>query len=122
MTEIKANSTTNDNVTCILVQGLGSPVGVKDPNKCGIMPEYFKGAICYRVCGEIPKGREPRQVEFLIRASYQGEHTPWKACGRDGCEGVEYEFDRKSSRLCGRFKLWRGDGSHRDLMMRVTLE
>jgi hypothetical protein len=122
MTEIKANSTTKNNVTYMIVQGLGSPVGVKDPDKCGIMPEYIKGATCYRVCGEIPVGREPRQVEFLTRASYQGEHTPWQACGGDGCEGAEYEFDRKSSRLCGLFKLWRGDGSHRDLMMKVSLD
>ena len=121
MTEIKTHSTTNDNVTRISAQGLGSPVGVKDPDKCGIMPEYLQGAICYRVCGEIPEGREPRQVEFLTRASYQGEGTPWETCGDDGCAGGDFEFDPESSRICGLFKLWRGDGSHRDLMMKVSL-
>jgi len=121
MTELKASSTTKENVTCIVVQGMGSPVGVKDPDKCGIMPQYLKGAVCYRVCGEIPKGREPGRVEFLTRASYQGEDTPWQTCGDDGCAGGDFEFDRKNSRVCGLFKLWRGDGSHRDLMMKVAL-
>jgi hypothetical protein len=122
MSEIIADSNTNENITYMIARGLGSPVGLKDRNKCGIMPGYLKGAICYRVCGEIPAGREPRQVEFLTRASYQGEHTPWQACGSDGCEGTDFEFDRQSLQICGLFKLWRGDGSHRDLMMKVTLD
>ena len=122
MADIEADSTTNENTTYIIAKGLGSPVGEKDRHKCGIMPEYLKGAVCYRVCGEIPAGRKPGRVEFLTRASYQGGNAFWHACGGDGCEGNEFEFDPKSSQLCGLFKLWRGDGSHRDLMMKVSLD
>lgn len=122
MADSLSDSTTHADTTYITARGLGSPVGEKDRHKCGILPEYIKGAVCYRVCGEIPAGRKPRQVEFLNRASYQGEHESWQACGSDGCEANEFEFDPKRSHLCGLFKLWRGDGSHRDLMMKVTLD
>ena len=122
MAEIIADSTTRENITYMVARGLGSPVGVKDRHQCGILPEYIKGAVCYRVCGEIPAGRKPAKVQFLTRASYQGDNTPWQTCGSDGCEGTDYDFDRNSSRVCGQFKLWRGNGSHRDLMMKVTLE
>jgi len=122
MAEIIAVSTTSENITCMVARGLGSPVGVKDRDKCGLLPEYIKGAVCYRVCGEIPAGRKPGKVEFLTRASYQGEDTPWQTCASDSCEGADYDFDRNSSRVCGQFKLWRGDGSHRDLMLKVTLD
>ena len=121
MSEIIANSITKGNLAYISVKGLGSPVGTKDRDRCGVMPEYLKGAVCYRICGEIPVGRKPQDVEFLIRRSYQEDHT-WQACKTDGCEGSDFEFDPKSSRACGLFKLWRGDGAHRDLMMKVTLD
>ena len=122
MAEIIADSTTKENITYMIARGLGSPVGLKDRHKCGIMPEYLKGSVCYRVCGEIPAGRKPGKVAFLTRPSYQGKDTPWQACGSDGCEGTDFDFDRNNSRICGQFKLWRGDGSHRDLMMKVTLD
>jgi len=50
------------------------------------------------------------------------EQTPWQSCEIDGCQGYDFEFDQDNSNICGLFKLWRGDGSHRDLMMKVMLE
>ena len=122
MAEIIADCTTKEDTIYMIARGLGSPVGKKDRDKCGILPEYIKGSVCYRVCGEIPAGRNPRKVEFLIRPSYQGEDSPWQVCGSDGCDGADYDFDRMNSKVCGQFKLWRGDGGHRDLMMKVTLD
>ena len=122
MTDIETCSCTVNDTTYITAEGLGSPVGVKDRDKCGIMPEYLKGAICYRVCGDIPPGRKPQKVEYLSRASYQMEQIPWQSCELDGCQGSDFEFDQENSKICGLFKLWRGDGSHRDLMMKVLLE
>jgi hypothetical protein len=122
MAEINACSCTIDDTTYITAEGLGSPVGVKDRDKCGIMPDYLQGAVCYRVCGEIPRGRKPRKVEFFIRPSYQLEQTPWQDCEIDGCQSSDFEFEQENSKICGLFKLWRGDGSHRDLMMKVALD
>ena len=122
MAEIAACSCTIDDKTYLTVEGLGSPVGTKDRDKCGIMPEYVQGSICYRVCGEIPRGRKPQKVEFFSRPSYQLEQIPWQSCEIDGCQGSDYDFEPESSKICGLFKLWRGDGSHRDLMMKVTLD
>ena len=121
MAEINACSCTIDDTTYVTAEGLGSPVGTKDRDKCGIMPDYLQGAVCYRVCGEIPWGRKPKKVEFFSRPSYQVEQTPWQACEIDGCQGTDFEFEQGESKICGLFKLWRGDGSHRDLMMKITL-
>ena len=121
MAGIIAECINTKDTTYMIARGLGSPVGKKDRDKCGVLPEYIQGSVCYRICGEIPAGRKPARVEFLTRPSYQGEDTPWQTCDSDGCDGVNYDFDRMSSKVCGLFKLWRGDGSHRDLMMKVTL-
>ena len=122
MAEITACSCTIDDTTYVTAEGLGSPVGTKDRDKCGILPEYLQGAVCYRVCGEIPRGRKPKKVEFFSRPSYQLAQTPWQDCEMDGCQGSEFEFEQESSKICGLFKLWRGDGSHRDLMMKIALD
>jgi hypothetical protein len=122
MADIDGCSCTIDDATYITADGLGSPVGVKDRDKCGVLPEYLNGAVCYRVCGEIPRGRTPKKVEFFSRASYQMVDTPWQSCEMDGCQGSDFEFDQENSKICGMFKLWRGDGSHRDLMMKVMLK
>jgi len=122
MSEILANSITRDNICYLTVEAVGSPLGKKDPDRCGILPDYREGAICYRVYGEIPRDRKPAHVEFLRRRSYLCEDTPWVRCSDNGCEGTDVEFDGKASKVCTLFKLWKGDGSHQDLMMKVFLD
>lgn len=121
MSEISAKSITRDNICYLTVESVGSPVGRKDPDRCGILPDYRQGAICYRICGDIPHGRKPAQARFFSRVSHQGDHTAWVECPDNGCDGSDLEFDEKASKVCGLFKLWKGDGSHRDLMMKVFL-
>jgi hypothetical protein len=122
MSEIMAKNSTRDGVTYLTVHSVGSPVGHKDRDRCGIYPDYLKGSICYRICGEIPRGRKPNRVEFFSRISHQGDDTLWVECPGDGCEGSDPEFHKEGSKICGLFKLWKGDGSHHDLMMKVYLE
>lgn len=122
MSEFSANSVTRENICYLTVDAVGSPLGRKDPDRCGILPDYREGAICYRVCGDIPRDRKPAHVEFFRRRSYQGEDTPWVRCSDNGCKGSDFEFDENASKVCSLFRLWKGDGSHQDLMMKVSLD
>lgn len=39
----------------------------------------------------------------------------------DGCETYAESFEQESGKLCAYFKLWKGRGEHRDLLMKVDL-
>ena len=122
MSEVSANSITRNNICYLTVESVGAPVGRKDPDRCGILPDYSQGSFCYRICGEIPHDRQPARVEFFRRVSHQGDDTPWVECPDNGCDGSDFEFHENASKVGGLVKLWKGDGSHQDLMMKVFLE
>ena len=60
-------------------------------------------------------------MEFFTRISHQEENAPWEACNGDGCQADEMKFQADTGTLCGQFRLWKGHGEHRDLMVKVTL-
>ena len=41
MSEIIAESSTHDDVTYLTIHSVGSPVGHKDRDRCGIYPDYL---------------------------------------------------------------------------------
>ena len=79
------------------------------------------GAFCYRVCGELPKGKHPIAYRYFSRIAHQGEHVDWVECSHDGCEGYDHHFDEDTSTVCCSFKLWKGHGGHCNLMIEVTV-
>jgi hypothetical protein len=110
-------------MTYLETHPVGTPAGTKDREHCAIFQDYMEGgATCYRVCGAIPEGKAPHRIDYYSRPSHQGEDTPWVTCTGDGCEVYGEEFDQDSGVVCGYFKLWKGDGDHRDLMMVVKHE
>jgi len=79
------------------------------------------GAFCYRVCGELPKGKHPIAYRYFSRVAHQGEHVDWVECLHDGCEGYDHHFDEDTSTVCCSFKLWKGLGGHCNLMIEVAV-
>ena len=80
------------------------------------------GALCYRVCGELPKDKHPISYRYFSRIAHQDEHVDWVECLHDGCEGYDHHFDDDTSTVCSSFKLWKGEGGHRNLMIEVAVK
>ena len=124
MSIIHAKSDTIDNIVYLVTDAVGEPIIDRSRNACAIYESFFsenEGAICYRVCGPIPSGHRPEKVEYFTRISHQGDDAPWEACNGDGCQGEDMKFQAATGTLCSQFRLWKGHGDHRDLMVKVTL-
>jgi hypothetical protein len=79
------------------------------------------GALCYRVCGELPKGKRPIAYRYFSRMAHQGKNVDWVECSHDGCEGYDHHFDEDTSTVCCSFKLWKGLGGDCNLMIEVAV-
>jgi hypothetical protein len=124
MSIINANSYTINDIVYLVTDAVGAPIIDRSKNACAIYESFFtenEGAICYRVCGPIPRGQRPQKVEYFTRISHQGDDAPWEACNGDGCQADEMKFQAETGTLCSQFRLWKGHGEHRDLMVKVTL-
>jgi hypothetical protein len=124
MNTINAKGDMIKDIVYLVTDAVGTPIIERTNNACAIYESFFnshEGAICYRVCGPIPPGRRPQKVEYFTRLSHQGDEMPWEACDGDGCEGEEMKFQTQTGTFCSQFRLWKGRGEHRDLMVKVTL-
>ncbi len=122
MDTIQAKSDTINNIVYLVTDAVGAPIIDRSESACAVFESFLsEGAICYNICGPIPSGKRPAKVEYFTRVSHQGDRMPWEACDGDGCQGEGMRFQAETSTLCGQFRLWKGHGEHRDLMVKVTL-
>lgn len=124
MSTLNVTTDTIANIVYSVTDAIGAPIIDRSRNICAIYESFFnesEGAVCYRVCGPIPRGREPEKVEYFTRLSNQDDETPWEACDGDGCQAEEMKFQAATGTLCSQFRLWKGHGEHRDLLVEVTL-
>jgi hypothetical protein len=124
MNIINAKSDSINNIVYLVTDAVGTPIIDRTDEACAIYESFFtgnEGGICYRVCGPIPVGQKPEKVEYFTRLSHQGDDTPWEACNGDGCAAEEMKFQAHTGTLCGQFRIWKGRGQHRDLMIKVTV-
>jgi hypothetical protein len=122
MPEIKTMRDVQGDTVYLTSDPVGAPIVDRTPDACAIFENFLmEGAHCYQVCGFLPPGRNPGRIDFYSRVSHQGESEPWVECAGDGCETYAESFDRESGQLCAYFKLWKGRGEHRDLLMKVDL-
>lgn len=124
MNIINAKHKTVNDIVYLVTDAVGTPLVDRSKNACAIYESFFdstEGAVCYRVCGPIPMGQRPQKVEYFTRISHQDDNAPWEACDGDGCQGEDTRFQAETGTLCGQFRLWKGHGEHRDLMVKVTL-
>lgn len=109
-------------VVYLLTDEMGAPIIDQSKNACAVFESFLsEGGVVYRVCGPIPSGQEPRKIEYFTRLSFQDEDTAWESCDGDGCQGEDLRFQPDTSTLCAGLRLWKGDGEHRDLLVKVTL-
>lgn len=124
MNFLSTKSDTIGNIVYLVTDAVGTPIIDRTKNACAIYESFFSeadGAVCYRVCGPIPVGRRPEKVEYFTRASHQGDQVAWEACNGDGCQGEEMKFQTETGTLCSQFRLWKGHGEDRELLVKVTL-
>ena len=124
MNIIEAKSDTIKDIVYLVTDPVGAPIIDRTKEACAIYESFFsgnQGAVCYRVCGPIPVGRRPAKVEYFTRVSHQGDDAPWEACDGDGCQAEDMRFQTDTGTICSQFRLWKGRGEHRDLMVKVTL-
>jgi len=122
MNIIKAKSTTINDIVYLVTDAVGAPIIDRSKSACAVFESFISdGAICYRICGPLPNGRNPDKVEFFTRVAHQDDSVAWEACDGDGCQGEEMRFQADTATLCGQFRLWKGHGENRDLMVKVTL-
>jgi hypothetical protein len=124
MSIFNVRSDTINDIVYLVTDAVGAPIIDRSKNACAIYESFFsenEGAVCYRVCGPIPGGRRPEKVEYFTRISHQGDSVPWEACNGDGCQGEDMKFQPSTGTLCSQFRLWKGHGEHRDLLVKVTL-
>ena len=122
MNIIKAKSDVIDNIVYLVTDAVGTPLVDRSESACAVFESFLsEGAVCYRVCGPVPAGYRPDKIEYFTRRSHQQGGAPWEACDGDGCRGEEMKFQEDTSTLCGQFRIWKGHGEHRDLMVKVTL-
>jgi hypothetical protein len=122
MPEVKTTCEIKGNTVTLISDPVGSPNVDRSPDACAVYDNFLmEGAYCYQVCGHLPPGKEPGRIEFYTRIAHQGDSEPWVECSGDGCETYAESFDRDSGQLCAYFKLWKGRGEHRDLMVKVAL-
>ena len=122
MATIDAKRDTINEIVYLVTDAMGVPIIDRSRSACAVFESFLsEDAISYNICGPIPRGKRPRKVEYFTRVSRKGDAVPWEACNGDGCQGEEMRFQAETSTLCGRFRLWKGRGEHRDLMVKVTL-
>lgn len=122
MNVICAKSDTISNIVYLVTDAVGTPIVDRSESACAIFESFIsEGAICYRVCGPIPMGQRPEKVEYFTRRAHQAGAAHWESCSGDGCQGEDMQFQEETATLCGQFRLWKGHGEHRDLMVKVTL-
>lgn len=123
MPVIHAKSNYFENKVNLITDAVGAPQIEKSREHCATYDSYLDGgATCYRVCGELPKGKRPIAYRYFSRMAHQGENAHWTQCPDNGCEGFNPRFDENTSTVCSSFKLWKGHGEHRDLMIEVAVE
>ena len=109
-------------VVYLVTDATGKPVIDRSKNACAVFESFLSEcAVHYRVCGPIPGGKIPTMVEYFTRPSQYDDPTPWETCNGDGCQGERMRFQEDTSTLCGGLRLWKKDGAHRDLLVKVTL-
>ena len=119
---ITANGPHIKEVIYLVTDAQGVPLIDRSKNACAVLESFLsEDAVCYRICGPIPHGRTPVKVEYFTRPAHQDEETDWEACDGDGCLGERMQFQADTATLCGQLRIWKGDGVHRDLMVKVTL-
>jgi hypothetical protein len=122
MSEVKTTCDAKGTIVSLISDPVGSPNVDRSPDACAVYENFLMdGAYCYQVCGYLPPGKAPGQIDFYTRVAHQDGSEPWGACSGDGCEAYAESFDRDSGKLCAYFKLWKGRGEHRELMMKVAL-
>lgn len=106
----------------LITAAVDAPQVEKSKEHCAAYNSYLSdGALCYRVCGVLPKGKSPVAYRYFSRMDHQGEHVDWVECSHDGCEGYDHHFDEDTSTVCSSFKLWKGQGGHCNLMIEVAV-
>ena len=121
---LTTTSDTIGNIIYLVTDALGVPIIDRARNACAIYESFMSetdGVVCYRICGSIPVGCRPEKVEYFTRISYPGDSMSWEACDGDVCLGEDMKFQIDTGTLCSQFRLWKGRGVHRDLMVKVTL-
>jgi hypothetical protein len=123
MAEVKAVCEVKGNTAYLFSDPVGTPILDRSADECAVYDNFlFGGAYCYQVCGDLPHGRRPERIEYFIRHSHQEDKDTWSGCSsEDGCQTYAESFDDKSGKVCAYFKLWKGGGEHRDLLMKVDL-
>jgi hypothetical protein len=124
MNFFSTNSDTIGNIVYLVTDAVGTPIIERTNNACAIYESFFSetdGAVCYRVCGPIPVGRRPEKVEFFTRVSHPGGQMAWEACNGNVCRGEDMKFQTETGTLCSQFRLWKGHGEQRELLVKVTL-
>lgn len=119
------NATRNiiKDVVYLVTDAKGTPIIDRSKKACAVFESFLsENAVHYRVCGPIPGGQKPIKVEYFTRPSQHDDTTDWETCNGDGCQGERLRFQEDTSTLCGGLKLWKKDGAHRDLLVKVTLE
>lgn len=122
MENMNAKGDVINDIVYLVTDAVGVPIIDRSKSACAIFESFIsEGAVCYRVCGPVPGGRRPTKVEYFTRPSHQGDNTEWETCDGDGCLGEGLQFQADTSTLCAGFRLWKGRGEYRDLLVKVTL-
>jgi hypothetical protein len=124
MEQLSTRRDTIGNIVYLVTDAAGHPIIDRKKDACAIYESFLSesdGAVCYRVCGPIPVGRRPEKVEYFTRFSHPEDQASWEACNGNGCQGEGVKFQLETGTLCSQFRLWKGIGRHRDLMVKVTL-
>ena len=121
----RLNTTGNviKDVVYLVTDAMGIPIIDRSKNACAVFESFLsEDAVHYRVCGPIPGGQKPSKVEYFTRPSRLDDEAPWETCDGNGCQGERLRFQADTSTLCAGLRLWKGEGPHRDLLVKVTLE
>ena len=122
MNIIKAKSDIIDNIVYLVTDSVGIPLVDRSESACAIFESFLNNdAVCYRVCGPVPAGHRPEKIEYFVRRSHPDNTSGWEACDGNGCAAEDLNFQEDTATLCGQFRIWKGLGEHRDLMVKVTL-
>lgn len=123
MNIVNANGNVIKDVVYLVTDAMGSPIIDRSKSACAVFESFVsEQAVHYRVCGPIPSGQKPRKVEYFTRPTQQDGEDAWESCDGNGCQGERLRFQEDTSTLCAGLKLWKEDGAHRDLLVKVTLE
>ena len=122
MPVIHAKSKNFEDKVHLITAAVAAPQIEKSREHCAkYNSDLSDDSLCYRVCGELPKGKRPIAYRYFSRMAHQGEHADWVECSHDGCEGYDHHFDEDTATVCCSFKLWKGQGEHCHLMIEVAV-